>query len=328
MKRKISLLLMLFFTVLTFAQKTVSGKITDEDGSPIPSASVTVEEPGKDAILAYGITNSKGEYKVTFTSAEPNVDLKVKAFNQKPLTKQIGNSDQALTFKMQSEATEIKEVQLKTKMITARGDTIAYDLKAFDSKSDRTLADVMRKIPGIEVNKDGSILYQGNAINKFYVNGKDLMEGGYGTINNSLPKDAVQKVEVLENHQPVKILQDKVPSDQAAINIKLKNSVTMTGRGEVGTGFGDPWLWNVKLTPMFFGQKSQWVVNYKTNNMGEQVENEGNILAFGSSWEGRRINAAQNDWLNVENASTSKPSCKKIFNEQCTLPVSQLSYKY
>src|ERR1700750_917898 len=134
MKRKISLFLMLFFTVLTLAQKTVSGKITDEDGSPVPSASVTIEEPGKDAILAYGITNSKGEYKVTFTSPEANVDLKVKAFNQKPLTKQISNSDQTLTFKMQSEATEIKEVQLKTKMITARGDTIAYDLKAFDSK--------------------------------------------------------------------------------------------------------------------------------------------------------------------------------------------------
>lgn len=303
MKLKITLFVMIFFSVLSFAQKTVSGKITDEDGQAIPSASVTIEEPGKDAILAYAITNSKGEYKVTFTSSESNVDLKVKAFNQRPITKQISNSDQTANFKLQGEATEIKEVQLKTKMITARGDTIAYDLKAFDSKSDRTLADVMKKIPGIEVNTDGTILYQGNAINKFYVNGKDLMEGGYGTINNSLPKDAVQKVEVLENHQPVKILQDKVPSDQAAINIKLKNSVTMTGRGEVGTGFGDPWLWNVKLTPMFFGQKSQWVVNYKTNNMGEQVENEGNILAFGNRFEGRRINASQNDWLNVENAS-------------------------
>lgn len=302
MKKNISLFLMLFFTVLTFAQKTVSGKITDDDGVAIPSASVTIEEPGKDAILAYAITNSKGEYKVTFTSAESNVDLKVKAFNQKPLTRQINNSDQTLNFKMQSEATEIKEVQLKTKMITARGDTISYDLKAFNSKNDRTLADVMKKIPGIEVNKDGTILYQGNAINKFYVNGKDLMEGGYGTINNSLPKDAVQKVEVLENHQPVKILQDKVPSDQAAINIKLKNSVTMTGRGEVGVGL-EPFLWNVKLTPMFFGQKSQWVVNYKTNNMGEQVENEGNILAFGSSWEGKRSNISQNNWLSVENAT-------------------------
>lgn len=302
MKKNISLFLMSFFSVLSFAQKTVSGKITDEDGVAIPSASVTVEEPGKDAILAYGITNSKGEYKVTFTTGESNVDLKVKAFNQKPITKQISNSDQSLTFKMESEATEIKEVQLKTKMVTARGDTISYDLKAFDSKNDRSLADVLKKMPGIEVNADGTILYQGNAINKFYVEGKDLMEGGYGTISNSLPKDAVAKVEVLENHQPVKILQDKVPSDQAAINIKLKKSVTMTGRGEVGTGFGDPWLWNVKLTPMFFSKKSQWVVNYKTNNMGEQVENEGNILGSFNQWEGRRGNVSQNNWLDVENA--------------------------
>ncbi|MCW3160733.1 carboxypeptidase-like regulatory domain-containing protein [Chryseobacterium oryctis] len=310
MIKKIYLVLMMLFSVVIFAQKTVSGKVTDEDGVAIPSASVTVEEPGKDAILAYGITNSKGEYKVTFTSSEPNVDLKIKAFNQKPLTKQISNSDQTLSFKMQSEATEIKEVKIKTKLITSRGDTIAYDLKAFDSKSDRTLADVMKKIPGIEVNADGSILYQGNAINKFYVNGKDLMEGGYGTINNSLPKDAVQKVEVLENHQPVKILQDKVPSDQAAINIKLKNSVTMTGRGEVGIG-GSPLLWNVKLTPMFFGQKSQWVVNYKTNNMGEQVENEGNILGSMNMWEGRRSSMSQNNWLNIETASTPNLPVKR-----------------
>lgn len=292
-----------FFAILANAQSVVTGKITDADGQPIPSASVTVEEQGRDAIMAFSISNSKGEYKVTFTSAEPNVDLKIKAFNQKPLLKTIKNQTQNLNFNMESDATEIKEVKLKTKLITKKGDTISYDLKAFESKADRTLADVLKKIPGIEVNTDGTVLYQGEPINKFYVNGKDLMEGGYGTINNSLPKDAVQKVEVMENHQPVKILQDKVPSENAAINVKLKKSVTMTGRGEAGTGFGEPWLWNLKLTPMFFGQKNQWVVNYKTNNNGETVENEGNILSFGNRYEGRRGNVSQNDWLSVENAS-------------------------
>ncbi|KQS89997.1 hypothetical protein [Chryseobacterium sp. Leaf394] len=314
MKQNFFLFVLMFFSVMVFSQKTVSGKITDEDGVGIPSASVTIEEPGKDAILAYGITNAKGEYKITFTSSESNVDLKVKGFNQKPITKQISNSDQNLNFKMQSEATEIKEVQLKTKLITARGDTIAYDLKAFDSKSDRTLADVMKKIPGIEVNADGTVLYQGNAINKFYVEGKDLMEGGYGTITNSLPKDAIAKLEVLENHQPVKMLQGKIPSDAAAINIKLKKSVTMTGRGEVGIG-ADPLLWNVKLTPMFFSKTSQWVVNYKTNNVGDQVENEGNILGSYNPWEGRRGNVSQNDWLNVETSGTpSTPVKRYLFN--------------
>lgn len=286
-----------------FAQKTISGKVNDDVGKPIASASVTVEEPGKDAIIAYGISNSKGEYKVTFTSAEANVDLKIKAFNQKSIVKTVKNESQTLNFSLQSDATEIKEVKLKTKLITKRGDTIAYDLKMFESKSDRVLADVLKKIPGIEVNKDGSILYQGEPINKFYVNGKDLMEGGYGTINNSLPKDAVQKVEVLENHQPVKILQDKIGSENAAINVKLKNKVTMTGRGELGAGF-DPLLWNVKLTPMFFGQKNQWVVNYKANNNGETVEKEGMFFGINNRFEGRRSQAAQKNWINVESAST------------------------
>lgn len=314
MKRKLSLFLMLLFSVFTLAQKTVSGKITDEDGVGIPSASVTIEEPGKDAIIAYGITNAKGEYKISFTSSESTLDFKVKAFNQKTVTKQISNQDQTQSFSLESQATEIKEVQLKTKMITARGDTISYDLKAFDSKNDRTLADVMRKIPGIEVKADGSITYQGNPINKFLVEGKDLMEGGYGTINNSLPKDAVAKVEVLENHQPVKMLQGKIPSDAAAINIKLKKAVTITGRGEVGAGL-EPLLWNVKLTPMFFSKKHQWVVNYKTNNAGEQVENEGNMLGSFSRWEGRRVNATQDDWLNVENASVPNLPVKRyLFN--------------
>lgn len=301
MKKILLVFLMLLFTNVVFAQKTISGLINDADGKPLASASVTIEEPGKNAILAYGISNAKGEYKVTFNSSEMNLDLKIKAFNQKPITKSIKNEDQKLNFSMDSQATEIQEVRLKTKLITKKGDTISYDLKSFENKNDRTLADVLKKIPGIEVNKDGTVLYQGEAINKFYVNGKDLMEGGYGTVNNSLPKDAVSKVEVLENHQPVSILRDKVPSEQAALNIKLKKSVTMTGRGEIGAGFS-PLLWNVKLTPMFFGQKNQWVVNYKANNNGESVENEGNILAFGNRWEGRRSQAAQKSWTNLETA--------------------------
>ncbi|MDO4224515.1 MAG: hypothetical protein Q4C75_01310, partial [Bergeyella zoohelcum] len=325
MKNLMSLCL-LCFGALLFAQKTITGKIVDGEGQPVPSASITVEETGKDAILAYSISNSKGEFKVTFTTDAANVDVKVKAFNQKQTTKQTRNDNQQMTIKMESQATEIQEVKLKARMITKRGDTISYDLNSFQNKADRTLADVLKKVPGMEVSSSGQILYQGEPINKFYVNGKDLMEGGYGTIVNSLPTDAVQKMEVMENHQPIKALKDKVPSEQAAINIKLKKQITMTGRGEVASGFGNPWLWNVKLTPMFFGQKSQWVANYKTNNVGDAVENDGNILAFGSSWEGVRRNITQNTWLSVERASVpSLPEKRYLFNNVHYLSVNFLT---
>ena len=99
---------------------------------------------------------------------------------------------------------------------------------------------------------------------------------------------------ILNTSLTEKILQDKVPSENAAINIKLKKAVTMTGRGEVGVGM-EPFLYNLKLTPMFFGQKNQWVVNYKANNNGESVEKEGNLLSFGNRWEGRRGQAKPNN---------------------------------
>lgn len=305
------------FTVATFflyAQKTITGKVSDTSGNAIPSASVTVENSQNSVIIAYGITDAKGNFKIPFTTDLANVRVKVKAFNQKSQVKEIKNEDQTLNFKLDSDVTEIKEVVLKTKLITKKGDTISYDITAFANKNDRVLSDALKKMPGVEVASDGSITYQGTAINKFYINGKDLMEGGYGTINNSLPLDAIGKVEIMENHQPVKILQDKVPSEQAAFNIKLKKKVTMTGRGEVGMG-GSPLLWNVKLTPMLFTDKIQWVFNYKTNNNGESVENEGNIMAFGSRFEGIRRNASQTSWLNVENAATpSVPQKRYLMN--------------
>ena len=88
----------------------------------------------------------------------------------------------------------------------------------------------------------------------------------------------------------------------------------MTGRGETSLGVA-PSLWNVKLSPMLFTQKYQWVLNYKTNNIGEEVEKENNILAFGNRFEGMRRNFSENSWLSVENATPSKRSCKRyLFN--------------
>ena len=316
MKKTTVLFLALLFSISAFSQTVISGKVmSKDDGKPIASASVTVEEIGKNAILSYAITDAKGQYKVSFSSNDSKIQIKVKAFNRKTLLNEYNNANQSLDFSLEDQATEIKEVKLKTKLITKRGDTISYDLKSFENKADRSLADVLKKIPGIEVNKDGSILYQGEPINKFYVNGKDLMEGSYGLINNSLPKDAVQKVEVMENHQPVKLLQNKLASENAAINVKLKNSVTITGRAELSGGL-EPLLWNVKVTPMLFTSKVQWILNYKANNVGEEVEKENSIMAFGNRFEGVRRNFSDNSWLSVETASlpTNIPVRRYLFN--------------
>ena len=149
MKKSISFLFIILFSTLIFAQKTISGNVKDEDGKPLPSASVTIEEIGKNAILSYAITDAKGNYKVTFTSNDAKILVKVKAFNRQTIIENYNNATKTLNFTLEEKATEIKEIKLKTKLVTKRGDTISYDLKSFESKSDRTLADVLKKMPGV-----------------------------------------------------------------------------------------------------------------------------------------------------------------------------------
>ena len=91
-------------------------------------------------------------------------------------------------------------------------------------------------MPGIEVETGGQILYQGMPINKFYVEGLDLMESRYTLVSKNLPKGSVTTVEILENHQPMRMLQDKVVSQQAALNLKIKKGVSTTGTASLAAG--------------------------------------------------------------------------------------------
>src|SRR5690606_10176481 len=119
----------------------------------------------------------------------------------------------------------------------------------------------------------GQIEYQGKPIQKYYIEGLDLLEGRYSLANNNIAADDVSKVQILENHQPIKLLDSLEFSDRASINIKLKNNVTTTGTAEVGIGLA-PFLWRVKATPMIFTKKNQAIITYQTNNTGSDVSQE------------------------------------------------------
>jgi hypothetical protein len=76
----------------------------------------------------------------------------------------------------------------------------------------------------------------------------DLLEGKYNLANQNLPHASVSSVQVLENHQPIRILDSLVPTDRASLNIKLKNNITVTGSGRAGMGTS-PLLWDAGIYP-------------------------------------------------------------------------------
>ena len=150
-----------------------------------------------------------------------------------------------------------------------------YTVAKYADVTDRSIGDVLRKMPGIEVAKSGEVKYNGKAINKFYIEGLDMLEGRYGIATNNVRAQDIASVEVYENHQPIKALKDLVASNQAALNLKLKKEARGTWNSTLQLGAGyKPWMWNAEATAMYFGRNFQTIDTYKTNNTGDDVSRE------------------------------------------------------
>lgn len=182
----------------------------------------------------------------------------------------IANRTQQLDLVVPYQTHQIKEVGVTRRSIATRGDTTVYLVNKFVKGKDVSIGDVIAHMPGFEVSNTGRILYQGQPIQKYYIEGLDLLEGQYSLANRNLPHSAVGAVEVLENHQPVRMLRGIIPTDRTSLNIRLKKKVTATGNIFVGAGL-TPFLYNLNLTPMIFNAKQQIIASWQANNVGNDL---------------------------------------------------------
>jgi len=297
-----------FMAVSIQAQVVIKGKVSDENKAPLSNVIVSILNPETNAVMAYEMSDNKGAFQIPVKSTLSTLKIKASTVNYSVFEKVIENKSQDIHIQLVDEFTQLEEIFVKASPITQHNDTLVFDLNAFAGKNDRVLEDVIKKMPGMEVSGDGEIKYQGKALNKFYVEGKDLMQGRYGSITKALPNLHVSKLEVIENHQPIKMLEGVVPSESPAINIRLKNKISLSGSAKIGVG-GDPFLWNSTVSPMFFSKGLQYLVSYDTNNSGEDLNNK--FRAFGSFGSFDTYRYTKDTGQTLSMSATSTPGVEK-----------------
>lgn len=265
---------------IVLAQTTILGTVSSTDSESLSGVSV-LALPARNAsgITSYSITNDVGYYKLSFISSADSVFIAFKSLNYKDTVVALINQSQTFDIELLPDIFEIKEVNVKGNPISVRGDTINYVVNSFARTSDRSIADVISRMPGFEVTELGQVYYQGKPIQKYYIEGMDLLEGRYALANKNLPHKSVGSVEVMQNHQPIRMLEDKIASDGTSINIKLKNDVAITGTLYAGAGFS-PFLHDVNLTPMLFNKNQQIIATWQSNNIGDDLNTQHQHLTF------------------------------------------------
>ena len=261
MKRLAILLLYVYFhPPFCYGQvKALVGSVTDEEsGEPVAGAIVQAVG-GKN----YTFTTNDGRFSLKGEARQ----IRVQSMGYRSIEEDVTESP--MHIKMKPEATQLKDVIIKAPDIIQKSDTLVYSMSKWAQKQDRNMADVLRRLPGVEVAENGSIKYNGEPINKFYIDGSDFVNDRYGVATNNISPDDVASVEIMENHQPVKVLEGLEFSQQAGLNIKLKEAARAHWIGILNGGMGvKPLLYDASLFAMRIAKKWQNMETLRLNDTG------------------------------------------------------------
>jgi len=253
----------------------VHGTVSLSDSEPVEMAIVSLLNPNDSSTVAYGMTEIDGSYSITAVTDKKELLARVTGFNLAKQTKRIAVRSQQLDFTVVEENITLRELQVKAQKIWGTRDTLNYLVSAYVQDHDRSIGDVLKRLPGITIDQNGNIKYQGVTINHFYIENSDMLQGRYSIATEGIRPQDVATVQVLENHEHVKAMQDQVPPESAAVNLKLKDkakgiwsSYATAGAG----GYEDGVLWEAALQTMYIGKRRQHTLRYSGNDMGQISE--------------------------------------------------------
>lgn len=261
-------------------QLRLSGIVIDSFQTPIVNATIVVCSSKSNSIIAYAITNKSGEFSLQFSrvTSLDSIYIQASALNYDIIRKEVLSYTTPIEITLRSKSIFLPPVIVKNNkpLVKFSGDTLSYSVDSFKNGVDRNIGDVIKKMPGIEVNANGKISYNGRAISNFYIDGDNLLDDKYNLATNSIPPDIVDKIQVLENHQPIKVLKDASISNNVALNINLKETgrLKISGYSELTEGYSTENNFNASLVGMIFKKKYKSINAIKANNTGVDLNDD------------------------------------------------------
>lgn len=273
--RKLYLVAMLLMATISFSQNVkFEGTIKDTTGLVLEMANIMAVNQTTKAMDGYSITNDKGRFQF-FLNPNTTYTVKISYVGFQPLETTLKTGSEAIVKNfVLKEGTLLKEVQIVKEMpVSISGDTIIYNSDSFRNGTERKLEDVLKKLPGVEVNADGEIQVEGKKVQKVMVEGKDFFDGDTKLATKNIPADALDKIQVLRNYNEVTNLKGLENNEEnVALNIKLKEGKKNFWFGDMTAGIGvghtdDRHIVNPKL--FYYSPKYSVNVIGNLNNIGE-----------------------------------------------------------
>ena len=297
--KKILLLFLLLLNSIIYSQVRFEGVISDSDGNTIMGANVIAVEKETKILDGFGISSDTGFFRV---SLKKNTDYQIKisfiGFQQIELDLNL-SEDFDKNFVLEEQAETLDEVELIYEMpVTISGDTIIYNADSFNTGTEKKLGDVLKNLPGIEVNEDGTIEVEGKEVTKITVEGKDFFDGDSKLATQNLPANAVGKIQVLRNFSEAGQLRNVTNNeDNVAINISLKTGKDKFWFGELLGGLGNDDAYLAAPKVFYYAKDLSMSFLGNSNNIGEPALSRRDLFRFGGGFN--NLNAQSGTSINI-----------------------------
>ncbi len=280
MRKKLLIVLILAISNYCNAQKvSLSGTVKDSLQNPMPYANVIAKPKDVSKNLQFAITDNEGYYKLILQKGD-TITISISYLGYKPIDFEfVAQKSIKKNFVLQQSSEQLDEVVIEMP-VTVRGDTTTYKTSKFIDGSERKLKNVLKKLPGVEVSKNGTVTVQGKKVTKMLVDGKKFFGGNSKLAVENIPADAVGNVEVIDNYNEVSFLKGLTDSDEMAMNINLKEDKKRFVFGDVEAGKGNKDFYKASANLFYYSPKTN--VNFigNINNINEKTFTIRDYMSF------------------------------------------------
>ncbi|MCB9285145.1 MAG: TonB-dependent receptor [Lewinellaceae bacterium] len=263
---------------------SITGTVADSTGTPLPGATVMLMEQADSMLVSFGITDNGGAFSIPKTKKGDyllQITYVGYQMHSRPLAL-IENLDLG-QVRLEPQSTLLKEVLVKGEHIpiAIRNDTIEYNATAFQVEPNAPVEDLLKKLPGVEVDRAGNIKAQGEQVNKVLVDGKEFFGNDPKIATKNLPADAVDKVQVFDKKSEMAEFSGiEDGQEDKTINLALKEDKKQGYFGNVSAGYGTDDRYQGKASINRFSKTLQLSALGMLNNINEQGFSLNDYLNF------------------------------------------------
>lgn len=277
----------------------VKGTLLDAASKqPMEASTIYAESIQDSTLITYTISEQNGTFSLEGKTSLKEVNLYFSYNGYKSLVKKIALKSQVDlgVIEMEEQAQELKGVQVVGERVpvTIKQDTLEFNADSFRTRPDATVEDVLKKLPGVEVDNDGKITVNGKEVSQVLVNGQVFFSSDPKVATKSLPKEIISKIQIMDTKTKTQEFTGEAGDGETkTINLTIKEDKNNGYLGRLAAGYGtdDRYQFNGLLN--YFKGKERISVIAGSNNINssgfsfdeifDMVGNSGGGFSFNDS---------------------------------------------